>query len=258
MYCSCIIRCRTSCIVRGTAARIGNSSTTMSSRSTSRSPPAACSSALIAGPSGVLENRPPSQYGCSVDVRHREAGRQAPARRDVLERQPAGAVAVEELHLAGAHVRRADDHPRIVGVEPRGVDELGERLPQRRRVVEAREQPGRGEQPGAQLVHARVAEQRQRPVDLRGQPEGPGRSGDRQLGAPQRVEGGDRVGPRPAEHRGGDGADRHPGHRHRPEPRTLLVERPQHPVLVGAQRAAALQHDRGLHVLARGRHPLPL
>ena len=35
----------------------------MSSRSTARSPSAACSSALIAGPSGVLENRPPSQYG---------------------------------------------------------------------------------------------------------------------------------------------------------------------------------------------------
>ena len=36
------------------------------------------------------------------------------------------------------------------------------------------------------------------------------------------------------------------------------MERPQHPVLVGAQRATTLQHDRGLHVLACGRHPHPL
>ena len=61
VYCSCVIRCSTSVMVRGTAARMGNSSTTTSSRSTVRSPPAASSSALIAGPSGVLENRPPSQ-----------------------------------------------------------------------------------------------------------------------------------------------------------------------------------------------------
>ena len=245
-------------MVRGTAARIGNSSTTMSSRSTARSPSAACSSALIAGPSGVLENRPPSQYGSpSMSVIGKLGGRLPLAATCSKVRPPGRSRSKYSISPVPTFVAPTITRGSSALSRAR-VDELGERLSQRCGVVDAREQPGRGEQPGAQLVHARVAEQRQRPVDRCGQPEGPGRRGDRELGAPQRVEGGDRVGPCAAEHRGGDGADRHAGHRHRPEPRTLLVERPQHPVLVGAQRAAALQHDRRLHVLACGRHPLPL
>src|SRR3954471_23947430 len=41
---------------------MGNSSTTISSRTAARSPPAASSRALTAGLSGVLEKTPPSQY----------------------------------------------------------------------------------------------------------------------------------------------------------------------------------------------------
>src|SRR4051812_32480819 len=55
VYCNCSTRCNTSGKERGTGAVIGNSSTTMSSRSTAREPSPASSRALIAGLSGVLE-----------------------------------------------------------------------------------------------------------------------------------------------------------------------------------------------------------
>jgi hypothetical protein len=77
----------------------------------------------------------------------------------------------------------------------------------------------------------------------------------RSFAPPQRVQCADRVARGAAEHRGGDRADGDAGDRDRPESGAGLVEGLQYAVLVGAERAAALQDDRGVDI--PGRHEVP-
>ena len=255
VYCSCTIRCSTSVKVRGTAARIGNSSTTTSSRSTARSPPAASSSALIAGPSGVLENRPPSQYRCSPIGVIGKLGGRLPLAATCSKVRPPG-WRLRKYSITPVATLIAPTITRVVSSSSRRGSTSSARVsPQRCGVVDAGEQPGRGEQPGLQLVHPGVAEGGQRPVDRGGQPRRGHRGRDGELAPPQCVQRADRVARGAAEHRGGDRADRDAGDRHRPEAGAGLVEGLEHAVLVGAERTPALQDDRGLDV--PGRHEVP-
>ena len=71
----------------------------------------------------------------AVDAHGRERRRQRARRHDVLDAD-LHVAAVEVAHLAGAHVRGADGQPRLAAVDEREIDQLGQRLLQRRgRVV---------------------------------------------------------------------------------------------------------------------------
>jgi len=89
----------------------------------------------------------------------------------MLERQAAGLAAVEELDLTCIDSGGTHEDASLPIVEHFRIHELGERLPQRCGVIDARQRPRRREERSVEAVHAGVAEGGKRLVDLREKPE---------------------------------------------------------------------------------------
>src|SRR5450631_2930021 len=113
----------------------------MSSRTAPTSSLAASSRALMAGLRGVFENRPPSQYDRPSILVIGKLGGKAAAGSHVFVRQAPATVAVEVLDLTGVDSGGPHQDASFLVVEHLRIHELGQRLPQRCGVIDARGLP---------------------------------------------------------------------------------------------------------------------